>query len=185
MNKRKLILNLAMSIDWYISDKDWGFDWIVWDWDISYNTKKKFDFQEFVDSIDTIIMWRSAYNDCPNETLKEFKNKKILLATHTKLEKKSDNIEYIEWDIIKQVKKELKKTWKDIWLWWWAKIADIFVKEDIIDQYIIGIIPTILWKWRPLFLENNPRIKLHLIESSSQEWIVILKYDKKKDKFKD
>lgn len=31
--KRKIILNLAMSIDGYIASKDGGFDWIVGDGD--------------------------------------------------------------------------------------------------------------------------------------------------------
>ena len=53
------------------------------------------------------------------------------------------------------------------------------VNFDVIDEYIIGIIPTILGKGRPLFLENNPTINLYLIESTISEGIVISRYVKR------
>ena len=44
----------------------------------------------------------------------------------------------------------------------------------------MGIIPIILGKGRPLFLENNPTIKLHLDEVFVENGITILKYTKRK-----
>ena len=179
MNKRKIILNLAMSLDWYIADENWWFDWIVGDWDNSNDTEEKFDFNKFLESVDTLVMWKKAYDDCPSETINMLKNKKIFVATHSEIENKADNVTIISWDISKLITQEQKLPWKDIYLWGWAIIADDFIKSNIIDKYIIGIIPTILGKWRPLFLENNPTIKLHLEKITNQEWIVIIEYKKK------
>ena len=52
-------------------------------------------------------------------------------------------------------------------------------KAKIIDKYIIGIIPIILGKGRRLFLENNPKLKLHLNKYTIQEGITILEYTKR------
>ncbi|MEG2786621.1 MAG: dihydrofolate reductase family protein, partial [Romboutsia sp.] len=41
---RKIILNLAISIDGYIASEDGSFDWIVGDGDDTLNTDKKWDF---------------------------------------------------------------------------------------------------------------------------------------------
>lgn len=44
---RKIIFNLAMSIDGYISDEDGGFDWIVGEDNNSLDTKGQFEFNKF------------------------------------------------------------------------------------------------------------------------------------------
>lgn len=41
--KRKIILNLAISLDGYIASKDGGFDWILGYGDDTLNTKNKFN----------------------------------------------------------------------------------------------------------------------------------------------
>ncbi|MBT6293695.1 dihydrofolate reductase [bacterium] len=176
---RKIILNLAISLDGFIANEKGGFDWIKGDGDNSHDTKQKFDFPKFVEEIDILVMGRRAYEDCPHETMKTFNSKKIYVATTKKLESTYDNVIFINGDICKQILKLKKEKGKGIWIWGGAKLADPFIKENIIDEYIIGIIPIILGKGRPLFLGNNPTIKLHLKESTTQEGIVILKYDKR------
>jgi len=178
--KRKIILNLAISLDGFIADEDGGFDWIEGDGDISHDTKQKFGFSEFANTVDTLVMGRKAYEDCPSETLKEFSSKTIYVATTRKLNSKYDNVKFVNKSILDQVL-ELKETkGKGIWVWGGGILADHFIKANVIDEYIIGIIPIILGKGVPLFLENNPLIKLHLCESTTQEGIIILRYDKRK-----
>jgi|TARA_B100000315_G_scaffold248587_1_gene278630 hypothetical protein len=53
-------------------------------------------------------------------------------------------------------------------------LADRFIEKCVIDEDIIDIVAIILNKRRPLFLENDPLIKLDLFESSMHEGIVIL-----------
>ncbi len=178
--KRKIILNLAISLDGFIADEDGGFDWIKGDGDNSHDTKHTFDFPKFVEGVDTLVMGRKAYEDCPHETMKTFSTKKIYVATTKKLERKYDNVECINGDICKQIFELKKEKGKDIWIWGGAHLADPFIKTNSIDEYIIGIIPIILGKGRPLFLENNPTIRLHLEESTTQEGIIIVKYSKSK-----
>ena len=179
MNKRKIVLNLAISLDGYIADENWWFEWIVGDWDKILDTSEKMDFGKFLNSVDTLVMWRKAYEDCPSETMDTFNDKKIFVATHSELKNKSENVTCINWNLAEQILEEQKLPWKDIYLWWGAAATDDFIKSNVIDEYIIGIIPIILGKWRSLFLENNPMIKLHLLESTISEWIVILKYEKR------
>lgn len=170
---RKIILNLAMSLDWYICSENWGFDWIQGDGDKSNDTKIQFNYLEFLESIDTIVMWKKAYLDCGIDT---FESKKIYVASSKEIDIKDKNVKIIHWDICKQIVKLKEEEWKNIWLFWGAGLTDSFIKNNVIDEYIIWIIPTVLWKGRRLFLENNPEIKLQLNESTTQEWIVILKY---------
>ncbi len=177
---RKIILNLAISLDGYIADENGGFDWIKGDGNKSQDTKQQFSFEKFMNSVDVIVMGRKAYEDCPKETLNSFSSKKIYVATHKDLENKPENVEVISEEIVKKILDLKKKEGKDIWLFGGAGLTDNFIKEDVVDEYIVGLIPIILGSGRPLFLKDNPTINLHLEESTSQEGIVILRYSKRK-----
>jgi dihydrofolate reductase len=179
MKKRKIILNLAISLDGYIADEDGGFDWIKGDGNKVLDTEKQFNFADFLNKIDILVMGRKSYEDIPLETIEDFSSKKIYVATSQKFETKYENIECINGDICKKILDLKEENGKDIWLFGGAELADHFIKADIIDEYIIGIIPIILGKGRPLFLGNNPKLKLHLNESTTQEGIVILRYTKR------
>jgi len=177
---RKIIFNLAMSLDGYIADKNGGFDWIKGDNDKSHDTKKQFSFPDFIDSLDIIIIGKRAYQDAPPGTFEMFESKKIYVTSSKKLELKHKNIEFIQGDIVTQILKLKKEKGKDIWLFGGAGSINPFIKADVIDEYIVGIIPIILGKGIPLFLEDNPRLKLHLEETTIQEGIVISRYTRKK-----
>ena len=177
--KRKIILNIAVSIDGFIADKEGGFDWIQGDKDTSHNTEKQFDFSQFIDSIDIVVMGKFAYLDCPEQSMQQFKSMKILVATNEKLENKYNNVEFISGDVVAQINKLQEEDGKNIWLYGGASVVDSCIKANIIDEYIIGIIPIILGEGRPLFLKNNPRITLHLEESTTQEGILIMRYTRR------
>lgn len=172
---KKIILNLAISIDGYIASEDGGFDWIVGDGDKSLDTEKKWDFNDFLDTIDIVVMGKNCYDQ---NFHKDFKNKKVYVATSKNL-KVYENIHFIKGDIVKIIEKERQTTEKNIFLFGGGKVVDPFIKADIIDEYVIGIIPTILGKGRKLFLENNPKIDLHLDEYITDEGVVILRYSKR------
>ena len=177
--KRKIILNLAMSIDGYISDEDGRFEWIAGENDNSKDTKEQFDFNEFLNTCDTIVMGRKSYEDIPEETFEEFKHMKIYVVTNSEFKVNRDNVEIINGDIVNKILKIREEEGKNIWIFGGAILADSFIKADVIDEYIIGLIPCILGKGRKLFLENNPNINLHLENYSFSDGIGILTYTKR------
>lgn len=172
---RKIILNLAISIDGYIASEDVGFDWIVGDGDNTLNTEDKWDYRKFLEDIDTVVMGKKCYDQ---KFHNDFKDKKVYVATSQELQD-HDNISFVNGDIVKVIEEERQKEGKDIFLFGGGVLIDNFVKGDIIDEYIIGIIPTILGKGRSLFLGNNPKIDLHLDKYYAEDGVVILKYSKR------
>ncbi|MCM1989097.1 dihydrofolate reductase family protein [Oceanirhabdus seepicola] len=89
------------------------------------------------------------------------------------------NVEFISNDICGYIQNLQKEEGKDIWLFGGGGLTDCFIKADIVDEYIIGIIPIILGNGRPLFLGSNPTIKLHLDEYTVQDGITIHRYSKR------
>lgn len=173
---RKIILNLAMSLDGYICDENGGFDWIRGDGDTRLNTEKTFDIYEFLEDVDTVVMGRKAYEDCGAD---DAHGKKVVVATSQKMAN-FENVEFVNHDICGYIQELQQTKGKSIWLFGGSILTDSFIKADLVDEFIVGIIPVVLGKGRPLFLGNNPLIKLHLEEYTLQEGVAILRYSKRK-----
>lgn len=170
----KIILNLAISLDGYIADENGGFDWIVGDGNTALNTADKWDYGTFLENIDVVIMGKNCYEQGFH---KDFREKDVYIATSKKIDN-YENYYFVSGDIVKTIG-DLKNKGKNIFLFGGGVVIDHFVKTDVIDEYIIGIIPTILGKGRRLFLENNPKIDLELQYYSVEEGIVVMKYLKR------
>jgi dihydrofolate reductase len=105
----------------------------------------------------------------------DFKDKKVYVATNSDLAD-HDNVHFIRGDISNVILKERDKEGKHIFLFGGGILINSFLKSDIIDEFIIGVIPIILGKGRPLFYENIPTTKLKLEEYIIDEGVVILRY---------
>ena len=171
----KIILNLAVSLDGYIANNDGGYDWIVGDGNFTLNTENKWSHDKFLENIDVVVMGKKCFDQ---DMHKEYQDKEVYIATSKKLED-FENYHFINGDIVKEIEK-LKNKGKNIYLFGGGILIDSFVKADVIDEYVIGIIPTILGKGIKLFYDNNPKIDLNLEYYAVEDGIVIMKYSKRK-----
>lgn len=172
---RKIILNLAISLDGYIASENGGFDWIVGDGVGTVDTKEKFDFPKFLDEVDTVVIGGKCYEQGMHN---DFKNKTVYVVTSKELDD-YENIKFIKGDIASFFIEEKKKEGKGIYLFGGGVVIDHFMKADIIDEFIIGIIPTILGKGRKLFYDNNPEVKLVLTEQIIDDGVTLLRYKRR------
>ena len=173
--ERRIILNLAISLDGYIATETGGFEWIVGDGDHSCDIGSPFDYAEFLETIDLVVMGRKSYEDCG---IADFGNKTVYVATSRDIPV-PDNVKLVNGDIVDVVLKERARDGGNIYLFGGGEVIDPFIKANVIDEYIVGVIPVILGTGRRLFLENNPSIPLHLDAVSSSEGVVILHYSKR------
>ncbi len=170
----KIILNIAISLNGYIAKEDGSFDWIKGNDKDDLNTEEKFIFSDFLNEIDVVVMGRNCYEQ---NFHKDFENKTVYIAT-SKIEKDYDNIKFANNNIVDIILEEKNKG-KNIYLFGGGILIDSFLKCDVIDEYIIGIIPTILGEGKKLFLNNNPNILLNLQNYYIENDVTILKYNKK------
>lgn len=172
---RRIILNLAVSLDGYIADENGGFDWIEGDGDHNLDTLPKWEHTEFLKTIDTVVMGKTSYEQ---GFAKDFDDKLVLVATNDSMQDYA-NIRFIQGDLCARIAEENPAKGGDIYLFGGGKLCDEFIKADVVDEYIIGIIPIILGKGIPMFLKENPAIKLTLKEQYIEEGVVILRYEKR------
>lgn len=65
---KKVILYIAMSLDGYIADKDNSVDWLCGD---GSNNQEEGSYDEFIKTIDTVIMGYTTYHQITNELARE------------------------------------------------------------------------------------------------------------------
>ena len=175
----QIILNLAISLDGYISDTEGGFSWIEGHSDQTLDTETQFDFNEFFKTLDVVVMGKSAYDDAPEGSLDVYDDKMIYVVTNSEEVPEKSNVRFIKGNVVSQIL-EIKDTIeKDIWIYGGAQLADLFIKADVIDEYQVAIIPCLLGSGRRLFLEGNDLKKLHLKQYIVGDGIVILSYTKR------
>jgi len=148
---KKIILYIATSLDGFIARKNGSVDWLP-----QPDNSEDFGMKEFLDSIGTVILGNTTY--------KEFKapypNKKCFVFSR-KNTGKEDNITYVNSDV-KDFIEGLSDEDGNIWLVGGASLAKEFLKNNLIEEFIITVIPIVLGEGISLFGEGSGEHKLKL-----------------------
>ncbi len=175
---RKTIAYIAMSVDGYISDNNNTVSWLSGD---NSNPEDNGSYPTFIETIDTVILGYTTYHQIVNELSPEewsYKGKHSYVLTHRPLENKEDitftNIS------IEELSQQLQLCeGKDIWLCGGASIINQYHALNLIDEYCISMIPTILGTGTKLFNTHDKETKLELKSSRQYNGIVDLVYTKR------
>ncbi|SHH76336.1 dihydrofolate reductase [Chryseobacterium oranimense] len=179
---RKIILDLAVTLDGFIEGPNGETDWCIMDDDMNFN--------EFLDSIDTIFYGRVSYDSWgtyqPEENAgpeeKEFwdtihsKNKYVFSSQA----RKDSGAVFVSSDIAEKVTEIRAQPGKDIWLYGGAGLIKTFIYLNLIDIYRISVHPIALGSGKPLFENLKERLELNLITTNTfRSGVVQLIYESK------
>lgn len=178
MMNRNVILYIASSLDGYIAKKDSSVDFLEGD-----RSEPGADngYASFFKSIDTVIMGRRTYEQIVTELSPEtwpYPGVKGYVAS-SKYSGATGDIKFVNGNFSPFINSLKSQEGKDIWLVGGSQLIDTFIKEDLIDMYIITIIPTILGSGIPLFLGHDFETKLKLIGTRHFDGMVELCYVKR------
>jgi dihydrofolate reductase len=164
---KKVILNLAVSLDGFIEGPNGEIDWCIMDDDMN--------FDAFIESIDTMFYGRVSYdawgNYQPGENTGEAE-KIMWKGIHSKNKfvfshqsRPNENATFITADISDKVAEIKEQGGKDIWLYGGANLIKTFIDLGLIDIYKISIHPVALGSGKPLFEDLKNRINLRLTDT--------------------
>lgn len=172
---RKIHLFIAMSLDGYIADSKGGVDWLKG----QGNDSETIDtYSEFVKNIDTILMGQNTYHQIVTElspTEWVYRDFKTYVITHTE-NLSTEKIHFTSISPVDLLKKLKAEKGKDIWICGGANIIQQLLYEDMIDQYYISIIPTLLGSGIRLFENGKRELKLKLLKTQTYNGITDLVY---------
>jgi dihydrofolate reductase len=165
---KKVILNLAVTLDGFIEGPNGEIDWCIMDDDM--------DFDGFLSSIDTIFYGRVSYDAWGNfqpDAATSPVEKEMWQAIHSKdkfvfsrQHRHDDKAMFINSEITERVAEIKRKEGKDIWLYGGANLIKTFINSGLIDLYKVSIHPIALGNGKPLFEDLKERLGLRLIETN-------------------
>jgi len=166
---RKIILDLAVTLDGFIEGPNGETDWCIMDDDM--------DFDGFLSSIDTIFYGRVSYdmwgNYQPDENASPAE-KSLWNEVHSKNKyvfssqnREDNNASFINSDIINKATEIKKQSGKNIWLYGGASLIKTFIQLNLIDTYRISVHPVALGNGKPLFADLKERLELKLVTTNT------------------
>jgi dihydrofolate reductase len=166
---RKVILDLAVTLDGFIEGPNGEIDWCIMDDDM--------DFNGFLSGIDIIFYGRVSYDTWgkfhPDANVSETE-KRLWLDIHAKKKyvfssqnRQDDKAIFISSDLADNVAQIKQQDGKDIWLYGGASLVKTFIQSGLIDTYRLSVHPIVLGSGKPLFENLSGRIPLKLIKSNT------------------
>lgn len=172
---RRVILYIAMSLDGYIADRHGNVDWLNGQ---DSNEENIDTYSDFIKDIDTVVMGWKTYHQVvtelsPNEWIYSALTSYVI--THRALQSTND-VKFVQDDPCRVVKELKQKSGKGIWIGGGASIIRPLVQADMIDEYYISIIPTLLGAGIRLWGDTEKELKLKLVQTQSYNGITEFVY---------
>lgn len=174
---RKLILYIATSVDGYIAgpDDDLGFLSTV------EKPGEDYGYGAFMATVDTVILGRRTYDWVMNQvTTFPHADKESYIITRTP-RPDIGNIHFYTGDLTALVNRLKQKEGKNIFCDGGAEVVHALLKADLIDEFIISVVPVLLGNGIKLFKDGRPMKKLELISSRSFDTGLTQVHYKRKD----
>jgi dihydrofolate reductase len=164
---RKIILNVAVSLDSMIEGPKGEYDWCFTDQD--------YGMKEFIKSIDAIFYGRKSYELVQSMGENPWVGLKSYVFSNSM--KANDEYELVNGDIIAKVQAIKAMPGKKIWLFGGAELTTALMKAKLVDELQLAVHPIILGQGKAMFQNLPGRIKTKLISSETFEsGLVMLNY---------
>ena len=159
--ERKVILYIAASLDGYIAGPDDNLAFLS----LVRQEGEDYGYKDFLRSVDTVIMGRKTY-DWVMTQIQEFphSDKETFIITHN--ERASMGRTSFYTGPLKELIERLKsRQGKNIFIDGGAVIVNELLKDKLIDEFIISVIPFLAGEGTRLFRDGRPEQVLELVSS--------------------
>lgn len=172
---RRVILYIAASLDGYIADENGGVDWL--DSEAAPDGTES-GYETFLREIDTIVMGYHTYQQVTEELSPGkwvYAGKRTYVLTHRGIAN-LPKIQFVCQPVERLIETLQQEDGKGIWICGGAKIIHPLLKQNLIDEFRITIIPILLGRGIPLFGVLDCRIPLRLISTKKNGNLLELTY---------
>jgi dihydrofolate reductase len=173
---RKVVLGVGISLDGYIARPDGAVDFLF--------MPKDYSMGPFFATIDTAIMGRKTYDDAlkMGGSFGDSKMKSYVFS-HSQPPGERAGVTFVNESPKTFIKNLRKRPGKNIWLMGGGELARDLLKDDVVDELYIGIVPVLIGEGRPLFPSRFPQRKFTLLENKTfSKGMIALKYARTRKK---
>lgn len=176
---RKISLFIATSLDGYIAKPNDDLSFLK----LVEKEGEDYGYEQFTDTIDTLIIGRKTYDYVIKEIgSSHYDNgqRDVYVITRTQRPSAGRTTFYTGklTDLVKQLKSE---NGKNIYCDGGAEVINELLKNDLIDEFIISIIPVLLGNGTRLFKDGRPEQLLEFVTAKTFDTgLIQLHYKRKK-----
>jgi dihydrofolate reductase len=175
---RTLSIYIATSLDGYIAQPNDDLSFLK----LAEKEGEDYGYAKFVETIDTIILGRKTYDWVLKEIgSSHYDNgdRDVYVITRTERPGVGRTVFYTA-SLVELVQKLKSESGKNIYCDGGAEIINELLKSDLIDEFIISVIPVLLGNGTRFFNDNRPEQELEFVSSKSFEsGLVQLHYKRK------
>lgn len=174
-NERKVIVYIAMSLDGFIAKKDDNIDFL----NAVEEEGQDYGYNDFIKTVDTVIMGRRTYDKVLSFGIGfPHADKDTYIITRT-ARAPVDKINFYTGDLQKLVNLLKSKSGKNIFVDGGGLVIQELLKNNLVDEFYISIIPTLLGAGIPLFDVGRAELNLKLVSSKAfNKGLVQLHYER-------
>lgn len=152
---RRVILNLAVTLDGFIEGAKGEYDWCFTDQD--------YGMTEFLSRVDAVFFGRKSYElVCP---LGPRAYPDLDRYVFSRTLKSAEGATIISGDVEEIVKRIKRKKGKDIWLFGGADLVNSLIVLNLVDEALLSVHPLVLGGGKPLFEDPGRRVRLKLTDT--------------------
>jgi dihydrofolate reductase len=155
---RKIILNVAVSLDGFIEGPNGEFDWCFTDQD--------YGMSDFLNRIDAIFFGRKSYELMLKMSKNPFPDKIKYVFTRTK-KYAEERTQSISRDVKKEINLIKNQPGKDIWLFGGAELITTLINYDLVDELQLSVHPILLGQGKSLFKGIKGKKESALIDTKT------------------
>ena len=191
---RKLKLEVQITIDGFIADREGNTDWAVWNWAKDWNWDKALQeiHIELTTSSDCILLTRKfteggfldhwkSFNSKPDDPQYPFAKaitdmRKVVFSNKLK-ESRWETVEVTGGDLVEQVTRLKNESGKDIIVYGGAQFVSAMLKASLIDELYLFVNPVAIGDGLPIFNQIAAPLSLELAWSKGFECgVTVSKY---------
>lgn len=176
--KRKVSLFIAMSLDGYIAKADGSVAWLETD---RPQTEVDDSYEKFYAQVDTVLLGRKTYEQVITELSPEvypYEDVESYIFTSA-VEQTVGRRHFVKGDVKALVEKLRVQAGGVIWVVGGSSIVTPLLEANLIDEYIVAVIPRILGSGVPLFQPGEREILLTQTAVYAKNGLAYLCYEKK------
>lgn len=176
--KRKVSLFIAMSLDGYIAKADGSVAWLETD---RPQTEVDDSYEKFNAQVDTVLLGRKTYEQVITELSPEvypYEDVESYIFTSA-VEQTVGRRHFVKDDVKALVEKLRVQAGGVIWVVGGSSIVTPLLEANLIDEYIVAVIPRILGSGVPLFQPGEREILLTQTAVYAKNGLAYLCYEKK------
>ena len=161
----KVTVYIATSVDGFIARQNGALDWLPGE--ASVGDEEDYGYQEFIDSVDALVMGRNTYEKVLSFGSWPYGDKPVIILSHrhvnipNRIANTVTSMSVPPSDVVRCLEEQ---GWNHLYIDG-GKTIQRFLADGLIDQFIITQVPILIGHGIPLFGPLPHDVRLHHLET--------------------